>query len=109
PKFLELYTRAKEDSADTLSDEMLDIADEQCTTVKHGEGDSEREVEIVFDSTAVARNRLRVETRKWIASKLKPKKYGDKVELDAKVEHSGELLHTVGFETSAQELLNKIR
>jgi hypothetical protein len=25
--------------------------------------------------------RIRVDTRKWIASKLKPKKYGDKIEL----------------------------
>jgi hypothetical protein len=33
------------------------------------------------------RSRLRVDTRKWIASKLKPKKYGDKVEH----EHSGKL------------------
>ena len=27
------------------------------------------------------RDRLRVDTRKWVASKMKPKKYGDKVEL----------------------------
>lgn len=44
---------------------MLDIAD-------NGEGDPKRD-------------RLRVDTRKWLASKLKPKKYGDKVDLT----HSG--------------------
>jgi hypothetical protein len=35
---------------------------------------------VVFDSTAVARNRLRVDARKWVAAKLLPKKYGDKVQ-----------------------------
>jgi hypothetical protein len=61
-EFLNQYTRAKEESADALTDEMLDIADDV-------EGDSQRD-------------RLRVDTRKWIASKLKPKKYGDKLEHD---------------------------
>jgi hypothetical protein len=81
--FLNTYTRAREDQADTLADEILDIADEATTTVKEHDGFTE----VVFDNTAVARNRLRVESRKWIASKLKPKKYGDKVEVDNK--HSG--------------------
>ena len=35
-------------------------------------------------------SKLRVETRKWIASKLKPKKYGDKVQ----TEHSGSVAIT---------------
>lgn len=39
------------------------------------------DVKVVFDSTAVARNRLRMDARKWVASKLKPKKYGDKLAL----------------------------
>jgi len=30
-------------------------------------------------SIAVARSRLRIDARKWLASKLAPKKYGDKV------------------------------
>jgi hypothetical protein len=82
-EFLNTYTRAREDQADTLADEILDIADEATTTVKEHDGFTE----VVFDNTAVARNRLRVESRKWIAAKLKPKKYGDKVEVDNK--HSG--------------------
>ncbi|MBT8043576.1 MAG: hypothetical protein KJO79_01395 [Verrucomicrobiae bacterium] len=31
----------------------------------------------------IQRSRLRVDTRKWMTSKMKPKKYGDKLELDA--------------------------
>ena len=48
---------------------------------KHGvkSDDEGGDVEVVFDSAAVARNRLRVDARKWVAAKLKPRKYGDKV------------------------------
>lgn len=78
PEFLEQYTRAKQEQAETLADEIISIADEAETVVKD-QGDGLTAV--VFDSTAVARNRLRVDARKWVASKLKPKKYGDKLEL----------------------------
>lgn len=88
-EFSDQYARAREEQAEALADEIVGIADEECTTVradKHGSSE-EGDVEVVFDATAVARNRLRVEARKWVASKLKPKKYGDKTQL----EHSGGL------------------
>lgn len=84
-EFADQYARAREEQAETLAAEIVEIADEECTMVrasKHGAkaDDSESgEVEVVFDATAVARNRLRVDARKWVASKLKPKVYGDKV------------------------------
>lgn len=79
PEFLQQYARAKEESADALADEMLDIADDSARDyIKRGDGES---AETVFNSEHVQRSRLRVDTRKWIASKLKPKKYGDKLAL----------------------------
>ena len=63
PEFADLYSKAKSDQSDILVDQMLEIADS----------------ELDEDSNAgVQRARLRVETRKWIASKLKPKLYGDR-------------------------------
>jgi len=84
------YAHAREEQADTLADEIVGIADEQCTMVradKHGAkaDDEDGMVEVVFDSAAVARNRLRVDARKWVASKLKPRKYGEKVEHEVAV------------------------
>jgi hypothetical protein len=74
--FSEQYARAREEQAETLADEIVAIADEVGTRVLvNDDGD---EVMVAFDATAVARNRLRVEARKWVASKLKPKKYGDR-------------------------------
>lgn len=72
-KFQEQYARAKEESADALIDEMVDIADQAETIVRKG---AEKK------SGAYAQTqKLRIDTRKWIASKLKPKKYGDKLDL----------------------------
>lgn len=76
PEFLQQYTCAKQDQADALAEEMLDISDDGSndwmeTRNKRGE------IEIVLDKEHVNRSRLRVETRKWIASKMKPKVYGE--------------------------------
>lgn len=57
--FSEQYTKAREAQAETMADELLEIADD--------------------DTSDVNRARLRIDTRKWVAMKLKPKKYGDKL------------------------------
>lgn len=67
PSFAELYARAREDQADTMADQIVKIADEK-------DEDPQRQ-------------RLRVDARKWAASKLKPKKYGERIE------HGGEIVH----------------
>ncbi len=56
--FSDQYAKACEARTQYLADELLDIAD--------ADGD-------------VQRDRLRVDTRKWVLSKLVPKKYGNKV------------------------------
>ena len=80
----ERYARARELQAEYMAEDILAIADEKCIMVradKHGsqDDDGQGNTEVVFDSTAVQRNRLRVDARKWLLSKLAPKKYGDKV------------------------------
>jgi len=77
--FREQYARARETQADTLFDEILEIADDgsqDYKTVQRGE----ETVEVV-DQEHIQRSRLRVDARKWMAGKLKPKVYGDKLEL----------------------------
>ena len=81
----ERYARARELQAEYMAEDILSIADEECTMVKadkHGsqDDDGQGNTEVVFDSTAVQRNRLRVDARKWLLSKLVPKKYGDKLD-----------------------------
>ena len=77
--FLQQYARAKEEAADALVDEMIEIADDGSNDLMTLEkGNYSYEVE---NKEVTNRSRLRVDTRKWIASKLKPKKYGDKLDL----------------------------
>ncbi len=66
--FSEQYTRARQAQAELRADEIIDIAD----GAEHGA------------SEAVQAARLRVDARKWVAAKLLPKKYGDKLQ------HTGE-------------------
>lgn len=77
PEFLTQYTRAREIGYLQLADEILNISDEYQVEVRHN-GEDET---IDLSATAVARNRLRVDTRKWMLSKMLPKLYGDKVSL----------------------------
>jgi hypothetical protein len=74
PDFAEQYARAREAQADAFADDMQDIADTPPAMTADGK----------IDAGDVADKRLRIDTRKWIASKLKPKKYGDKIEQEIK-------------------------
>src|ERR1700679_2978692 len=72
--FMQQYAHAREAQADTYADEIVDIADDGSRDYIQTEDGP------VVDHDHIARARLRVDARKWIACKLKPKKYGDKVE-----------------------------
>jgi hypothetical protein len=77
--FREQYTRAKEESADALLEETLDIADDGSNDWM--ESNDPNNPGYRANGEHVQRSRLRVDTRKWAMSKLKPKKYGDKLDL----------------------------
>jgi hypothetical protein len=73
--FSEQYARAREAQADKMADEILSIADDGLNDTYLDEDGNKR-----TDHDVIARSRLRVDARKWLASKMAPKKYGDKVE-----------------------------
>lgn len=75
------YARARELQADTLAEEILDIADKAVLgerLKKDGKGKVlERQT-----GDMVERSKLMIDARKWYAGKLQPKKYGERVALD---------------------------
>ena len=87
---VEQYTRARELQADTLFDEMLDIADNPMIGEKR-KVKEDGSVE-VMTGDMIEHRRLQVDTRKWMAGKMRPKVYGDKID----VEHGGNLTLQVG-------------
>lgn len=75
-KLCERYARAKEEQSDILAEEILTIADEIQEDSKIGYNKAGKPY-IKINREHFESKRLRIDTRKWIASKLKPKKYGD--------------------------------
>jgi hypothetical protein len=81
PSFAEQYTRAREEQADTLADEIIEIADEQPEIIVVTDRDG-KVIDHKLDSAFLLWQKNRIEARKWTAMKLKPKKYGDRVALE---------------------------
>lgn len=76
PDFVEQYARAREIQAETQFDELIDIVD-QPPELSYVTGKNGEQIEVKFDSSYVAWMRLRVDTRKWTAARMAPKKYGE--------------------------------
>ena len=78
--FREQYARAKEVAMDKMAEELLEIADDgQNDWMLRNVGEDQT---YVLNGEHVQRSRLRADTRKWLMSKLAPKKYGDRQQVD---------------------------
>jgi hypothetical protein len=77
------YARAREIGYDRMAEEIAEIADTPkigvIRTTKADGGVEEKEADMI------EHRRLQVDARKWLLSKMLPKKYGDKLDLN----HSG--------------------
>ena len=69
------YTHAREEQAETLADEIQEICDAEMPMDAFGK----------IDAGAVNQARLKIDARKWIASKLKPKRFGDYTKIQAEL------------------------
>lgn len=75
--FREQYARAREAQADVYAQEIIDISDDGRNDTQVDDNGNE-----IVDHDHIARSRLRVDARKWYASKVAPKKYGDSVKVE---------------------------
>ena len=74
PEFSVRYARAHEEKAEVMGDDIIVIADN--ATIDPND------------------KRVRIDARKWLMGKLKPKKYGDKLDI---VSDGEKLVFEVGF------------
>lgn len=93
--FQDQYTRARDKQADYFAEEIIEIADS-----------------VEAESASVAKAKLQIDARKWAASKIAPKKYGDKTELDVK-SSDGSMRPTVRLDAEeyrkiAEDVLSKV-
>lgn len=80
--FAARYTGARARGYEHMADEIIELSDDSKRDVRTTE-----EGRDIVDYEVVARSKLRVDSRKWLLSKLLPKTYGDKLDLN----HSGEM------------------
>ena len=98
-EFRQQYETAKDEAADVMVEEINEIADNSTNDYiihlaaaiekKPVDEWTEEDIKVLAIKAApenIQRSRLRVDARKWTASKLKPKKYGDKTVL----KHTGD-------------------
>lgn len=78
-EFSDQYARAREEQADAIFDEILDIADDARNDWMERRG--EDDAGWVANGEHIQRSRVRIDARKWMAGKLRPKKYSDKVDV----------------------------
>lgn len=74
------YAQAREHQADTIFEEILDIADDARNDWMERRG--EEDAGWVANGEHIQRSRLRIDARRWMAGKLRPKVYGDKADLN---------------------------
>lgn len=79
--FIAKYTRARELQAHRMAEEIFSIADDSSgdQVTRYKEDGTEYKA---IDHDNINRARLRVDTRKWYLSKVLPKLYGDKIEVN---------------------------
>lgn len=74
---MDQYARAKEVQSEHMAEEILAIADDgQNDWMERNGAES---AGWAVNGEHIQRSRLRVDSRKWLMSKLAPKKYGDRV------------------------------
>ena len=85
--FAAQYERSRLAQMDAWADEILDIADDtsndtHTTTYENG-------IERTSPNTEwISRSRLKVDARKWLMSKIAPKRYGEHLKIDQETKHS---------------------
>lgn len=96
PEIQAQYEFAIQMRADKLAEEILAIADDGMSDTYTDENGNER-----TNQEVIARSRLRVDARKWLAGKMAPKKYGDKLTN----EHTGPDGGAVVIESIKREII----
>lgn len=104
PDLRDRYVQARDDLMEYWASDILEIADDGTLDVIPGLNKYGDEV-MVPNHANVQRDRLRIDSRKWLLARLKPQVYGDRVEVDV----SGEIQHRVDITAlSAREKMRRL-
>lgn len=96
------YARACSKRADVIFEEMIELADKQDKDVYIDHEGNER-----IDHNVIHRNKLQIDTRKWMLSKMQPKKFGDKIDITTKDKEINTVNQTIPTEI-IQQIADKL-
>lgn len=88
PEFFQHYTRAREIQAETFGDELFEIVDDASNDWMEINDKEGKSIGWKLNGDHVQRSRLRFDARRWWMSKVLPKQYGEKLDLN----HGGEVV-----------------
>lgn len=104
PELRDQYVNARDDLMEYWASDIIEIADDSTLDTMPGLNKFGDEV-MVANHANVQRDRLRIDARKWLLARLKPKVYGDHVDVDV----SGEIQHRVDITSlSAREKMRRL-
>lgn len=78
PDFKQRYEKARQDAAHVFAEDIIEIADNG--TNDWMEKNDPDNPGYAFNGESFQRSRLRVQARQWIAARMMPRYYGDKVQ-----------------------------
>jgi hypothetical protein len=81
-EFREQYALACAQRRQFWEEDILDIADDSSNDWIERRNEKTGAIERVVDHENIQRSRLRVDARKWLLSKLEPKKWGERQQVD---------------------------
>jgi len=89
-EFRAAYVRARDWQMESWADEIQATAADESRDIQHDADGRPRS-----DNTAVNRDRLKIDTKKWLMARLNPKRYGDKVQQEITGKDGGALVATL--------------
>lgn len=93
-EFAEQYARAREMQAEQFYDEILEIVDDGTNDFVERE-DAKGNVKVMPDMELVQRSKMRYEARRWAMSKILPKRFGEKLDVEHTGKDGGPLVFTL--------------
>lgn len=86
PEFLKLYEKSTTERTEALAEELLDIVDDGRNDYMEDQYMKGKTPGYQLNGENIQRSRLRADTRKWLMAKMKPKKYGEKLDIKSESE-----------------------
>jgi hypothetical protein len=102
-EFRQQYAHAKEAQAERFAEELIEIADDATNDWMERLDKDARPVGWMLNADHVQRSRLRVDARKWLMGKMKPKKYGDSTTLKGDEDAPNPVKHSGGVTLTPTE------